>query len=84
MRMSAPPNRDSTERTAWPDQPRGKKYPQPQGEARRNQPQRRARAGGDRALSLGVLDGQFGYFLRRVQVRVFKDFIETSDTIHFC
>jgi len=33
--------------------------------------------GGNRPLSLGVLDGHLGYFLRRVQVWVFQDFIRT-------
>jgi DNA-binding MarR family transcriptional regulator len=36
---------------------------------------------GEKALSLGVLDGHLGYFLRRVQVWVFQDFIKTLDTI---
>ncbi len=35
----------------------------------------------DRALSLGVLDGHLGYFLRRVQVWVFQDFIRTLASI---
>ena len=33
--------------------------------------------GGDKLLSVGVLDGHLGYFLRRVQVWVFQDFIRT-------
>jgi DNA-binding MarR family transcriptional regulator len=32
-------------------------------------------------LSLGVLDGHLGYFLRRVQVWVFQDFIRTLASI---
>jgi DNA-binding MarR family transcriptional regulator len=35
----------------------------------------------EKALSLGVLDGHLGYFLRRVQVWVFQDFIKTLATI---
>lgn len=41
-------------------------------------------AAGDRGetpLSLGVLDGHLGYFLRRVQVWVFQDFIRTLSSI---
>jgi DNA-binding MarR family transcriptional regulator len=37
--------------------------------------------GGDKLLSLGVLDGHLGYFLRRVQVWVFQDFIRTLASI---
>src|SRR5689334_4517251 len=37
--------------------------------------------GGDKPLSLGVLDGHLGYFLRRIQVWVFQDFIRTLDSI---
>ncbi|AMN43506.1 MarR family transcriptional regulator [Rhodoplanes sp. Z2-YC6860] len=33
--------------------------------------------GGEKVLNLGVLDGHLGYFLRRVQVWVFQDFIKT-------
>ena len=36
---------------------------------------------GDKGLSLGVLDGHLGYFLRRVQVWVFQDFIRTLASI---
>ena len=36
---------------------------------------------GEKALNLGVLDGHLGYFLRRVQVWVFQDFIKTLATI---
>jgi len=36
---------------------------------------------GEKPLSLGVLDGHLGYFLRRVQVWVFQDFIRTLDSI---
>ena len=36
---------------------------------------------GDKALSLGVLDGHLCYFLRRVQVWVFQDFIKTLASI---
>jgi DNA-binding MarR family transcriptional regulator len=37
--------------------------------------------GGDKLLSVGVLDGHLGYFLRRVQVWVFQDFIRTLASI---
>lgn len=36
---------------------------------------------GQSPLSLGVLDGHLGYFLRRVQVWVFQDFIRTLSSI---
>jgi DNA-binding MarR family transcriptional regulator len=36
---------------------------------------------GEKPLSLGVLDGHLGYFLRRVQVWVFQDFIRTLSGI---
>ena len=45
---------------------------------------RRAAAGsrsGDKPLSIGVLDGHLGYFLRRTQVWVFQDFIRTLSSI---
>lgn len=35
----------------------------------------------EKPLSLGVLDGHLGYFLRRVQVWVFQDFIRTLSSI---
>jgi len=41
----------------------------------------KADADDEKALSLGVLDGHLGYFLRRVQVWVFQDFIKTLATI---
>jgi DNA-binding MarR family transcriptional regulator len=37
--------------------------------------------GGDKLLSLGVLDGHLGYFLRRIQVWVFQDFIRMLSSI---
>ena len=36
---------------------------------------------GEKPLNLGVLDGHLGYFLRRVQVWVFQDFIRTLASI---
>jgi DNA-binding MarR family transcriptional regulator len=36
-----------------------------------------ARAGRRQALDFGLLSGHLGYFLRRLQVEVFKDFIRT-------
>ena len=36
---------------------------------------------GGRPLSLGVLDGHLGYFLRRIQVWVFQDFIRTLASV---
>jgi DNA-binding MarR family transcriptional regulator len=36
---------------------------------------------GEKPLNLGVLDGHLGYFLRRVQVWVFQDFIRTLSSI---
>jgi len=36
---------------------------------------------GEKPLSLGVLDDHLGYFLRRVQVWVFQDFIRTLSSI---
>ena len=41
--------------------------------ARRTAPRDKKRP----ALSLGVLDGHLGYFLRRIQVWVFQDFLRT-------
>jgi DNA-binding MarR family transcriptional regulator len=37
----------------------------------------RARKGGRRPLDIGVLDDHLGYFVRRLQVWVFQDFIRT-------
>jgi DNA-binding MarR family transcriptional regulator len=37
--------------------------------------------GGEKVLNLGVLDGHLGYFLRRVQVWVFQDFIKTLASV---
>jgi DNA-binding MarR family transcriptional regulator len=36
---------------------------------------------GEKALSLGLLDSHLGYFLRRIQVWVFQDFIRTLASI---
>ena len=36
---------------------------------------------GEKPLTLGVLDSHLGYFLRRVQVWVFQDFIRTLSSI---
>jgi DNA-binding MarR family transcriptional regulator len=36
---------------------------------------------GERRASLGALDGHLGYFLRRVQVWVFQDFIRTLSSL---
>ncbi len=36
---------------------------------------------GEKPLNLGALDGHLGYFLRRVQVWVFQDFIRTLSSI---
>src|SRR5262245_5639995 len=40
-----------------------------------------ANRNGEKPLSLGLLDHHLGYFLRRVQVWVFQDFIRTLATI---
>jgi DNA-binding MarR family transcriptional regulator len=40
-----------------------------------------ARRNGGRPLDLGVLDGHLGYFLRRTQLAVFQDFIDTLAAI---
>jgi len=37
--------------------------------------------GTPKVLSLGVLDGHLGYFLRRIQVWVFQDFIRTLASV---
>jgi len=42
---------------------------------------RRPRADKAARLDLGVLDGHLGYFIRRLQVWVFQDFIRTLATI---
>ena len=40
-----------------------------------------AQRNGGKSLDLGVLDGHLGYFLRRAQLAVFQDFIETLASI---
>lgn len=42
---------------------------------------RKARAGRRPPLGLGVLEGHLGYFIRRLQVWVFQDFIRTLASI---
>lgn len=50
----------------------------PAARPRRQAPARREGAG---APDLGVLHGHLGYFLRRAQVSVFQDFIQTLESI---
>jgi len=42
----------------------------------------RARANGHAAVDLGVLNGHSGYFIRRMQVWIFQDFIRTLASVN--